>query len=59
MLASLNAETNKALVDAATREVLMKSGHEPIGGSVEAFQKLVGEDFRYGRLAKELNIAAP
>lgn len=60
IVASLNAETNKALVDAATREVLMKSGHEPIGGSVEAFLKLVGEDFRkYGRLAKELNIAAP
>ena len=55
---SLNAQTNKALVDPATREVLIKSGHEPIGGTAEAFQKLVSEDFqKYGRLAKELNIA--
>jgi tripartite-type tricarboxylate transporter receptor subunit TctC len=57
---SLNAQTNKALVDPATREVLIKSGHEPIGGTAEAFQKLAGEDFqKYGRLAKELNIAVP
>ena len=60
IVASLNAETNKALDDSATHEVLVKSGHEPVGGSAETFQKLVSEDFqKYGRLAKELNIAAP
>jgi tripartite-type tricarboxylate transporter receptor subunit TctC len=60
IVASLNAEANKALVDPATRELLIKSGHEPIGGSVETFQKLVSEDFqKFGRLAKELKIAAP
>ena len=60
IVASLYAEANKALVDPATRELLIKSGHEPIGGSVETFQKLVSEDFqKFGRLAKELKIGAP
>jgi len=57
--ASLNTETNKALLDVATREILLNSAHEPVGGSAEAFGRLVAEDFqKYARLAKELNIAS-
>jgi tripartite-type tricarboxylate transporter receptor subunit TctC len=57
---SVSAQTSKALVDPATREVLIKSGHDAVGGTAEAFQKLVSEDFqKHGRLAKELNIAVP
>jgi tripartite-type tricarboxylate transporter receptor subunit TctC len=60
IVASLNAESNKALLDPETRDLLIKSGQEPVGGSAEAFQKLVSDDFQnYGRLVKELNIATP
>jgi hypothetical protein len=42
------------------RVLRCKSGHEPVGGSAEAFQKLVGEDFQKNEhLTKALNIATP
>jgi tripartite-type tricarboxylate transporter receptor subunit TctC len=57
IVARLNAEANKALVDEATRDILLKSGQEPVGGTSDAFQKLVTEDFQNcGRLVRELNI---
>jgi tripartite-type tricarboxylate transporter receptor subunit TctC len=55
--ARLNAETGKALADPAIRDNLVASAQEPIGGSADAFARLVREDFeKYARLARELNI---
>ncbi len=52
-------EMNKALAEAAIRESFLQSAQEPVGGSAEAFSRLVREDFeKYERLAKELNIKA-
>ena len=57
---NLNTEANNALADGPTRDVFLKSGQEPVGGSADAFQKLVGEDFlKYERLSKLLNISSP
>jgi tripartite-type tricarboxylate transporter receptor subunit TctC len=55
--ARLNAEIGKALADPAIRDNLVASAQEPIGGSAEAFSRLVRDDFeKYARLVKELNI---
>ncbi len=57
--ARLNAEIGKALGEAAIRESFLQSAQEPVGGSAEAFSRLVREDFaKYERLVRELNIKA-
>jgi tripartite-type tricarboxylate transporter receptor subunit TctC len=59
IVARLNSEMNKALAVAAIRESFLQSAQEPIGGSAEAFARLVREDFaKYERLVRELNIKA-
>jgi tripartite-type tricarboxylate transporter receptor subunit TctC len=53
----LNAEIGKALADPAIKGNLEKSAQEPIGGTAEAFARLVGDDFaKFGRLVKDLNL---
>ena len=53
----LNAEIGKALADPAIRKNLEDSAQEPIGGTAEAFARLVRDDFdKFARLVKELNI---
>lgn len=55
----LNAETGKALNDAAIVKSFSDSALEPVGGTAEAFAGLVREDFaKYERLARELKIKA-
>lgn len=55
--ARLNSEIGKALADPTIRENFEKSAQEPIGGSADAFARLLRDDFaKYGRLVKELNI---
>jgi tripartite-type tricarboxylate transporter receptor subunit TctC len=57
--ARLNTEINKALGEAAIRESFLQSAQEPVGGSADAFARLVREDFaKYERLVRELNIQA-
>ncbi len=57
IIARLNAEMNKAVADPATRDSLLQTATEPVGGSAEQFARVVQEDSaRYARLAKELNI---
>jgi tripartite-type tricarboxylate transporter receptor subunit TctC len=57
IIARLNAEMNKAVADPATRDSLLQTATEPVGGSAEQFARVVHEDSaRYARLAKELNI---
>jgi tripartite-type tricarboxylate transporter receptor subunit TctC len=57
IVARLNAEMNKAVADPATRDSLLQTATEPVGGSAEQFARVVQEDSaRYARLAKELNI---
>jgi tripartite-type tricarboxylate transporter receptor subunit TctC len=57
VIARLNAEMNKAVGDPATRDSLLQTATEPVGGSAEQFARVVQEDSaRYARLAKELNI---
>jgi tripartite-type tricarboxylate transporter receptor subunit TctC len=57
--ARLNAEINTALAEAAIRDSFMQSAQEPIGGSADAFARLVrDESAKYERLVKELNIKA-
>lgn len=59
IVARLNGEINKALSEAAIRESFLQSAQEPIGGSAEAFARLVRDDFeKYRRLVQELNIKA-
>jgi tripartite-type tricarboxylate transporter receptor subunit TctC len=59
VIARLNAEINKALAEAAIRDSFLQSAQEPIGGSAEAFARLIRDDFeKYRRLVKELNIKA-
>jgi tripartite-type tricarboxylate transporter receptor subunit TctC len=60
IIARLNAEIGKALADPAIRDNLEKSAQEPIGGTPEAFARLVREDFtKFEKLVKELNVKAP
>jgi len=57
VVARLNAEIGKALTDPAIRKNLEDSAQEPIGGTAEAFARLVRADFdKFARLVKELNI---
>ena len=43
--------------DAAIRNGFLQSAQDPIGGTAEAFSRLVHGDFeKYGRLVKELDI---
>ena len=57
IVARLSAEVGKALADPTIRKKLEDSAQEPIGGTAEAFGKLVREDLmKFERLVKELNI---
>ena len=57
IVARLNAELGKALADPGTRESLLKTATEPIGGSADEFARVVRADSeKYARLAKELNV---
>jgi tripartite-type tricarboxylate transporter receptor subunit TctC len=59
IVARLNSEVGKALADPEIKAVLINSAQDPIGGSAEAFGRLVREDFlKYEKLVKELNIKA-
>jgi tripartite-type tricarboxylate transporter receptor subunit TctC len=55
----LNSEANRAIADAPVRESFSKQALEPVGGSVEQFDRLFREDYaKYARLVKELKITA-
>jgi tripartite-type tricarboxylate transporter receptor subunit TctC len=57
VIARLNAEMNKAVADPATRDSLLQTATEPVGGTAEQFAAVVREDSaKYARLAKELGI---
>jgi tripartite-type tricarboxylate transporter receptor subunit TctC len=57
IIARLNTDLGKALVDPAIQANLVQSAQEPIGGTPEAFGARVREDFeKYARLVQELNI---
>jgi tripartite-type tricarboxylate transporter receptor subunit TctC len=57
VIARLNAEMNKAAADRATRDSLLQTATEPVGGTPEQFAAVVREDgAKYARLAKELGI---
>ena len=57
IIAYLNAEMAKTMADPATRDSLLQTATEPVGGSAEEFGRVVREDSaKYARLAKELNI---
>jgi tripartite-type tricarboxylate transporter receptor subunit TctC len=57
IIARLNAEMNKAAADRATRDSLLQTATEPVGGTPEQFAAVVREDGeKYARLAKELGI---
>jgi len=57
IVARLNAEIGKALADPAIRRNLEDSAQEPIGGSADAFARLVRDDFaKFEKLVKELDI---
>jgi tripartite-type tricarboxylate transporter receptor subunit TctC len=57
IVARLNAEVGKALADPAIKQNLVNSAQDPIGGSAEAFARLVRDDFaKYERLVRELQI---
>jgi tripartite-type tricarboxylate transporter receptor subunit TctC len=57
VVARLNVEINKALVDNAVRDNFQKAALEPVGGSVEQFTGFFHDDFdKFARLVKELNI---
>jgi tripartite-type tricarboxylate transporter receptor subunit TctC len=55
----LNTEIGKALADPAIKASFASSALDPVGGSAEAFAKLVRDDFaKYEKLVKDLNIKA-
>jgi tripartite-type tricarboxylate transporter receptor subunit TctC len=55
--ARLNAEVNAALRDERVRKALTEQAQEPVGGTAEAYARVVHEDSeKYRRLVKELNI---
>jgi tripartite-type tricarboxylate transporter receptor subunit TctC len=57
IIARLNAEMNRAVGDPATRDSLLQTATEPVGGTAEQFARVVQEDSaKYARLAMELNI---
>jgi tripartite-type tricarboxylate transporter receptor subunit TctC len=57
IIAYLNAEMAKTMADPVTRDSLLQTATEPVGGSTEEFGRVVREDSaKYARLAKDLNI---
>jgi tripartite-type tricarboxylate transporter receptor subunit TctC len=57
IVARLNTEIGKALADPAIKKNLEDSAQEPIGGSADAFARLVRDDFaKFEKLVKELDI---
>ena len=59
IVARLNAEIGKALADPAIKNNLENSAQEPIGGTADAFARLVRDDFaKFERLVKDLNLKA-
>jgi tripartite-type tricarboxylate transporter receptor subunit TctC len=57
IVARLNEEIGKALADPAIKKNVEDSAQEPVGGSSEAFAKLVRDDYaKFEKLVKELNI---
>ena len=59
IVARLNAEMNKALLDKTIRERLLEAAQEPVGGPPEHLAKIMQQDSaKYARLAKELKIKA-
>jgi tripartite-type tricarboxylate transporter receptor subunit TctC len=57
VVSRLNTAIGAALADPAIRKNLEDSAQEPIGGSAEAFAKLVHDDHaKFGKLVKELDI---
>ena len=57
IVARLNAEIGKAVADPAIKKNLEDSAQEPVGGTADAFAKLVREDFaKFEKLVKELDI---
>jgi len=57
IVAYLNAEMAKTVADPATRDSLLQTATEPVGGSAEEFGRVVREDSaKYARLAKDLSI---
>ena len=57
IVARLNEEIGKALADPAIKKNVEDSAQEPVGGSSEAFTKLVRDDYtKFEKLVKELNI---
>src|SRR5947209_4389288 len=57
IIARLNIDMNKALLDKAVRENFLQSAQDPVGGSVEQFSLLVHDDYeKLGKLMRELNI---
>ena len=57
IVARLNVEIGKAVTEPAIRKNLEDLAQEPVGGSAEAFAKLVRDDFaKFEKLVKELNI---
>jgi tripartite-type tricarboxylate transporter receptor subunit TctC len=59
IVARLNAEINKVLLNKAVVERLLEGVQEPVGGPPERFAKIMQQDSaKYARLAKELKIKA-
>jgi tripartite-type tricarboxylate transporter receptor subunit TctC len=57
IIASLNANINKALADASVRESFFNQAQEPIGGTADQFSQLFRNDYaKYDRLVKDLSI---
>jgi len=57
IIAYLNTEMAKTMADPATRDSLLQTATEPVGGTAEEFSRVVREDSaKYARLAKELGI---
>jgi len=59
IIARLNTEIRRAVLDPMIGQKLLESTYEPVGGSAEQLAALVREDAdKYARLARELNIRA-
>jgi tripartite-type tricarboxylate transporter receptor subunit TctC len=58
IIARLHDEMARAVADPATRDRLLQSGAEPVGGSAEQFAQVFRADSdKYARLAKELKMS--
>ena len=57
VIARLNAEIDKSLAEASTRDALFKTATEGVGGSADDLARWARTDFdKYARLVRELNI---